>query len=209
MNRAAVGRVSEEVDALVFVEESLGENHARFLDAVEAFRGLQASLCVVAPPAAFSAELAEEFRQITAKLAKFQVPNDEQYVRLSDLPGRNHPVVVPWSFQQLGERTMVASVEFTEAHLGGNGAVHGGVIPLLFDDLLGIFVSRKGQEGSRTAYLKTNYRKITPIGKVLRVEASIDSIEGRKTMVSGRLFDGEHLLVDAEALFVRLLPGQP
>jgi hypothetical protein len=41
------------------------------------------------------------------------------------------------------------------------------------------------------------------------VDAGIDRIEGRKIFVAGRLCDGDDVLCEAEALFVRLNPGQP
>ena len=40
-------------------------------------------------------------------------------------------------------------------------------------------------------------------------DARIDRIEGRKIFVTGRLCDGAEVLTEAEALFVRLKPGQP
>jgi acyl-CoA thioesterase FadM len=61
----------------------------------------------------------------------------------------------------------------------------------------------------RTAFLHLNYRNIAPVEKTLRVEAGINRIEGRKIFVEGRLLDGDTVLADAEALFVRLKPGQP
>jgi predicted thioesterase len=62
---------------------------------------------------------------------------------------------------------------------------------------------------ARTAYLKVNYRAITPIGRELLVDATVDRVEGRKRWASARLFDGETPIADAEGLFVELLPGQP
>jgi hypothetical protein len=47
------------------------------------------------------------------------------------------------------------------------------------------------------------------VERKLQVEAGIDRIEGRKIFVTGRLLDGENVLADAEALFVKLKPGQP
>ncbi len=61
----------------------------------------------------------------------------------------------------------------------------------------------------RTAYLHVNYRQIVPIEKELQVDARVDRAEGRKIFVTGRLLDGETVLCDAEALFVKLNPGQP
>ena len=47
------------------------------------------------------------------------------------------------------------------------------------------------------------------IDKELQVDAGIDRIEGRKIFVTGLLLDGGDVLCEAEALFVKLLPGQP
>jgi hypothetical protein len=48
-----------------------------------------------------------------------------------------------------------------------------------------------------------------PIEKELQIDAGIDRVDGRKIFVSGRLSDGDTLLTEADALFVRLKPGQP
>ncbi|MHB1711905.1 MAG: PaaI family thioesterase [Acidimicrobiales bacterium] len=80
---------------------------------------------------------------------------------------------------------------------------------MLFDDVLGRLANSVGGGIGRTAYLKVNYRKITPIGVELQVEGSVDQVEGRKRWVSARLLDGDTLIADAEGLFVELLPGQP
>ncbi len=56
---------------------------------------------------------------------------------------------------------------------------------------------------------REHYRKVVPIEKELRVDSRVDRAEGRKIFVTGRLLDGESVLCDAEALFVKLNPGQP
>jgi acyl-CoA thioesterase FadM len=65
-----------------------------------------------------------------------------------------------------------------------------------------------GEPRSRTAYLHVNYRSVAPIEKDLRVEATVDRVEGRKKYSTGRILDGETLVADAEALFVALKAGQ-
>lgn len=81
---------------------------------------------------------------------------------------------------------------------------------MLFDTVLGLTgVLLTGSRRQRTAYLKIDYRHIVPIEKELQIDAGIDRDEGRKIFVSGRLRDGDTLLAEAEALFVRLKPGQP
>ena len=99
---------------------------------------------------------------------------------------------------------------FRRFHLGRNGAVHGGALAQMWDSVLGFAAFRLTRSiGQRTAYLHVNYRKIAPIDKELQVEARIDRAEGRKIFVAGRLLDGDAVLSDAEALFVKLNPGQP
>ena len=94
--------------------------------------------------------------------------------------------------------------------LGRNGAVHGGALGMLFDTVLGLTSSvLTGGPYQRTAYLKIDYRHIVPIEKELQIDAGVDRVEGRKIFVSGRLSDGDTLLTEAIALFVRLKPGQP
>jgi acyl-coenzyme A thioesterase PaaI-like protein len=101
-------------------------------------------------------------------------------------------------------------VRFTRFFLGGNGAAHGGSQPVVFDDLLGRCVNNFQKGVARTAFLKVNYRAITPIDVDLTAEVSVDRVEGRKRWCSGRIIDqAGTVLCDCEALFIALLPGQP
>lgn len=126
-----------------------------------------------------------------------------------DLPGRGHSLLPPFVPDEQSDISIRGSVRFTRFYLGGNGAAHGGTIPLLFDDVLGRLGNSGGRPRARTAFLHVNYRRITPIGPLLRIEATIDREEGRKRYASGRLLHGDELLADAEGLFVVLRPGQP
>jgi hypothetical protein len=95
-------------------------------------------------------------------------------------------------------------------HLGGNGAAHGGTVPLVWDDLLGRLVNTHHGTRARTAFLHVNYRQITPVGPELTFEIQIKPVDGRKRWATGQMFDPDGVLVnDAEGLFVQLLPGQP
>jgi acyl-coenzyme A thioesterase PaaI-like protein len=97
-------------------------------------------------------------------------------------------------------------VTLTAFHHGANGAAHGGVLPLLFDDVLGQMASSEGIL-RRTAYLTVNFRNVTPVNRTLRLEAFRDRQEGRKTYYVGRLWDGDTLTADAEGMWVSLRPG--
>ena len=66
-----------------------------------------------------------------------------------------------------------------------------------------------GSRAQRTAFLHVDYRKIAPVEKELQVDARVDRIRGRKIFVTGPAPRRGHVLCDAEALFVKLNPGQP
>jgi acyl-coenzyme A thioesterase PaaI-like protein len=100
-------------------------------------------------------------------------------------------------------------VVFRRLHLGGGGAAHGGTLPLLFDEVLGRLSNSGDRPTARTAYLKVNYRHITPLNTELDVEGRLERQDGRKRWITGRLAHGDTLLADAEGLFVQLRPGQP
>ncbi|MBF6183035.1 PaaI family thioesterase [Nocardia otitidiscaviarum] len=130
--------------------------------------------------------------------------------RATALPGRGSLLMPPWRVVEAGPDGVRSQGEFRRYHVGGNSAVHGGVLPLLFDDLFGTLVHYAGRPISRTAFLHVNYRKITPVETPLTVVGTVDRVEGRKTFVSARLLDeSETLLADCEGLMVQLLPWQP
>ncbi len=129
--------------------------------------------------------------------------------RRMDLPNRGNIMQVPAELKTVGDE-VEGVVRFRRFHLGRNGAVHGGALALMWDSVLGFAAFRLSRSvKQRTAYLHVNYRKIAPIDKELQVDARIDRTEGRKIFATGRLLDGDAVLCDAEALFVKLNPGQP
>jgi acyl-coenzyme A thioesterase PaaI-like protein len=184
-----------------------GAPYARFL---ELFRTLQDTVVGSNPPEGVWDEVSARVQAAIDLLQPFAAPEWQRPAGMRvDLPGRGNPLLIPFIEDEESEGHVRGRVTFRPFHLGGNGAAHGGTLPLLFDDVLGRLANSVGGGIGRTAYLKVNYRKITPIGVELQVEGSVDRIEGRKRWVSARLLDGETLIADAEGLFVALLPGQP
>ena len=105
---------------------------------------------------------------------------------------------------------MTMEGHFTRSHVGGNNAVHGGMIPLFYDWLFGMVVSTAGCPPTRTAFLHVDYRSITPIDEPLTAHGRISDVDGRKFFVAASMTaaDGT-LLSEANGLMVRLLPHQP
>lgn len=178
---------------------------------LEATRLLQDRLAGAALPTDCEVRLTAELVRIADELMPFQVGEDDRVDGLRhDLPGRGSPLLLPFVIEEHTDLLLRGRVTFRRFHLGGNGTAHGGTLPLLFDDVLGKVANSHLHGRGRTAYLTVNFRKVTPIGEELFVDATLDRVEGRKRWASGRLFasDGS-LLVDANALFLRLLDGQP
>lgn len=125
-----------------------------------------------------------------------------------DRPGRGQALVPRVYDEVRDELVMTAKVVFGRFHVGENMAVHGGAISLLFDDILGWLGHHAQLAPSRTAYLKTNFRSVTPVGVELQIRARIDRIEGRKRFLRGELFRGDTLCADVEGLWIELRSGQ-
>ncbi|OMC42514.1 thioesterase [Mycobacterium sp. IS-2888] len=130
--------------------------------------------------------------------------------RTPDLPGMGSLLLPPWTLTRYAPDGVEMTGYFTRFHVGGNHAVHGGVLPLLFDHMFGMISHAAGRPISRTAFLHVDYRKITPIDTPLVVRGRVTRTEGRKAFVSAELVDGDDaVLAEGTGLMVRLLPGQP
>ena len=133
--------------------------------------------------------------------------------RTPDLPGMGSLLLPPWTLTRYQPDGVEMTGYFSRFHVGGNHAVHGGVLPLLFDHMFGMISHAAGRPISRTACLHVDYRKVTPIDTALLVRGRVTRAEGRKAFVSAELVDAgessDTLLAEANGLMVRLLPGQP
>src|SRR4051794_6879668 len=184
-----------------------GVGYAELIASTRAYLDALAAASIGSDDAAW---LADQLRLVTAALERRAVDEDTAPIgtRL-DLPGRGHPLLLPFVTDEWTGSTVRGRVVFGRFHLGGNGAAHGGTLPLLFDEVMGRLNSSGGRTAGRTAYLHVNYRNITPIGRELELDATLDRLEGRKRFITGRLRDADTIVADAEGLFVELLPGQP
>ncbi|MBX9979984.1 MAG: PaaI family thioesterase [Mycobacterium gordonae] len=185
-----------------------GPDYHRFIEAV---RRLQDHARAVDAPDEVITEAADRLEQLSALLAPFDADEwQSPSGRRMDLPMRGNLLTIPMDAHKTDDGRIEGRARFARFHLGRNGAVHGGSLGMLFDTVLGLTASvLTGSRRQRTAYLKINYRNIVPIEKELQFDAGLDSEDGRKIFVSGRLRDGDTLLTEADALFVRLKPGQP
>ncbi|MCB0932294.1 MAG: PaaI family thioesterase [Mycobacterium sp.] len=130
--------------------------------------------------------------------------------RVMNLPGAGSLLMAPWEIRRFDPDGVEVEVEFSRYHVGGNNAVHGGMVAMMFDVTFGMIIHATGRPISRTAFLHVDYRKVTPIDVPLTVRGWAAREEGRKTFVNATLTDAEgRLLAEANGLMVQLLPGQP
>jgi hypothetical protein len=94
---------------------------------------------------------------------------------------------------------------FGAPYEGPPGHVHGGMIALTFDEVLGI-ANIAGEHPGMTGRLTVHYRKPTPLFHELRIKAAVDRVEGRRIMSRAQMWDGETLTAEAEGVFVRPTP---
>jgi len=177
---------------------------------VDELRALQNALTGARPSAVDSKAAADLLARATALLDAARTDEGGQLAgRLVDVPGRAQALIPALHYDRHEDDFVSGTVTYGRFYLGGGGAVHGGGLPLLFDEILGRLAGNGGRQRSRTAYLHVNFRRITPLERELRFTGSVDKVEGRKLFLSGTLTDGEDLLADADGLFVYLRPGQP
>ncbi|GAA1743549.1 PaaI family thioesterase [Aeromicrobium alkaliterrae] len=154
---------------------------------------------------ALSADL-EQWRE---KLDALTGPESEQVNgRVTSLPVRGHAMVPELRVTSAGGGRVDGTVTFGRWFMGGGMAVHGGAVALLFDEALGILASVSTKAITRTAYLHTDFRALTPIDVELQVAAWVDRIEGRKIFLRGEIRHGSVVCAEADGMFLRLLPEQ-
>ena len=156
-------------------------------------------------------DAAARVEELIELLAPHQAPGGAAPAgRVASLPGAGNVMMPPWRIRSFSPEVVVIDVQFSRYHVGGNNAVHGGMVAMMFDVTCGIIIHAIGRPISRTAFLHVDYRNITPIDTALTVRGWASKVEGRKTFVNAELTgpDGT-LLAEANGLMVQLLPGQP
>ncbi len=179
-----------------------------YTDMVDELRELLDRVAAGAPDAELVADTTKAVSELNARLAEVEVDETAQLSgRLLTAPGRAQLAVPALHLDEVDERHASGHVRFGAHFMGSNGVVHGGSIPLLFDDLLGRLAVVGGRPRSRTAYLHVDFRSVAMIDTELRVEAWLEREEGRKRFLKATLSDGDRLCAEASGLFVALRPG--
>ncbi|MEV0668916.1 PaaI family thioesterase [Mycobacterium sp. NPDC050441] len=192
----------------VFESADPGPGFARFLTAMRRAQDLAVSANPDSDTWDDAADRAEELVKLLGPYEAAEGVGPAN--RVPSLPGVGSLLMPPFTVAKFEPEGVELKVEFSRFHVGGNYAVHGGVLPLLFDSVFGMVIHAAGRPISRTAFLHVDYRKVTPIDTVLTARGWVRESEGRKAFVNAELRDpDENLLAEANGLMLRLLPGQP
>ncbi len=192
----------------VFEAADPGPGFARFLTAMRRAQDLAVS---ANPDSDTWDDAADRVEELVKLLAPYEAAEGVGPAnRVPALPGVGSLLMPPFTVATFEPEGVELKVEFSRYHVGGNYAVHGGVLPLLFDSVFGMVIHAAGRPISRTAFLHVDYRKVTPIDTVLTARGWVREAEGRKAFVNAELRDPDgNLLAEANGLMIRLLPGQP
>ncbi|MBJ18900.1 MAG: PaaI family thioesterase [bacterium] len=194
--------------------------------AAASLRQLISHLRKTQAPAELLKEVERETRALAARLAPHDHPgpyaqrrlvlregidhdrdtdNPVEFFPYSPIIGPLNPIAPPVHFEVVG-REMRAVHTFDAQYNGPPTAVHGGVIALVFDELLGS-IGAILDTGGLTGTLKVVYRSITPLGQPIRMRSWVDRVEGVKIFIKGEMHAGEgahdRLCSEAEGIFIR------
>lgn len=181
------------------------EQVAAYTAALGALHAFHDAFSSAAPGVQMLDQLSADLRGWTHALTPMAVPEvDRLSGRIKGLPVRGH-LAIPPVVLDVSERDRVeGTVTFGPYFLGGGAAAHGGVIMMVFDEVLGIQASAGGRRAARTAYLRTDFRSVVPIDVPVRVRAWFDREEGRKRYIRGDMSVGDTLCAEVDSLFVEL-----
>jgi acyl-coenzyme A thioesterase PaaI-like protein len=174
-----------------------------------AIRSLQDAYSSAAGSDEFLLQTAAAVEAHAAALTDYEVPEAARVAgRRPDLVGFGQVLVPPMRYIEASSEHAVVELRCGPLYLGSGGALHGGVAPLVLDDVLGRLANgnRTADPSAastvRTAYLHVNYRALAPVSVSLIVTAREARRDGRKQWMTAEITAAGKLLADAEALFV-------
>ena len=121
---------------------------------------------------------------------------------LSVVGGSVNPLAPPVTLEVSPERA-TGTLRLGSAYEGPPGLVHGGVLSLVMDHLLGQAALAAGH-GGMTLSLELRYKAPTPLWTDLVAEGHVESVDGRKIRMAGSISAGGVTTVEASGLFLAL-----
>jgi acyl-coenzyme A thioesterase PaaI-like protein len=136
---------------------------------------------------------------------QFATGDPARFFPYSPVVGPLNPVAPPLVVNFDGER-LRGHATLSATYAGPPGAVHGGIVAMVFDELLGAVNACLGL-GAFTGTLSIRYERLTPIEEELEVESWVDRTEGRKVYTVGTIRAAGEVTARAEGVFIRVDPS--
>jgi hypothetical protein len=128
----------------------------------------------------------------------------QEFFPSSPITGFANPLAPPVVVESF-EGGLAGTAWFDYQYEGPPTCVHGGVIAMVFDEVLGVANIAAGRP-CMTGTLTIRYLKPTPLRTTLRVEAHCTDQHGRKMYTRGGIYNGDVLTAEAEGVFIQLVP---
>ena len=138
---------------------------------------------------------------------QFATGDPARFFPYSPVVGPLNALAPPVVFTFDGERMRGQGV-LGAPYTGPPGTVHGGVVAMVLDELLGAVNACLGL-GAYTGTLTVRYERPTPIGRELVFDAGVDRTEGRKVFTVGTISVDGTVTARAEGVFIRVEPPTP
>ena len=146
----------------------------------------------------------------------FHTPSDlapDEFFPFSPIIGWLNPVAAPvrmWreadpdpSHPADAGLRIAGAMTLPAPYAGPPSTVHGGVVAMVFDELLGVCAVANGV-GAMTGTLTVRYRRPTPLDHEVTLRSWVDRIEGRKVFIDGTMHHEGELTAEAEGIFIRV-----
>lgn len=148
-------------------------------------------------------ELADHLEAVgtTVRPSDYETWGVPEHLGANPAIGGRNPISPPLEPVVLPDATVRCDVRLGIEYQGPPGCVHGGIVALVFDEMLGLANAAAGSVGM-TADLRVMYKSPTPLFAPLRFEARQTRVEGRKIWATATLHTGDTLCATTEALFI-------
>jgi acyl-coenzyme A thioesterase PaaI-like protein len=186
--------VRRAIDVVMTVEDVSVE---RITAAAESFEAATAAL-------AGPTHLQSRFEHASGLRRTSPNRNHGDYLPRSPIVGESSPLAPPIAWEWVPPR-IVGRVTFGAAYEGPPSYVHGGIIALAFDEMLGMANIASGHPGM-TGTLTVRYRRPTPLYHEVAFEAWVVKVEGRRIATRGTLSFDDVLCAECDGLFVQPRP---
>jgi acyl-coenzyme A thioesterase PaaI-like protein len=127
----------------------------------------------------------------------------QDYFPTSPVIGLANPIAPPVEVEATADG-LKGRAFFDYQYEGPPGCVHGGMLAMVFDEMLGaanIAVNSPGMTGTLTI----RYNRPTPIRTELRLAARCEGRDGRKIRSWGGIYHGDQLTAEAHGIFIELV----